>query len=144
MPEQWGSDADVERRQQGQVPDEVACHTKPQLAAEMVRAIRSEGRLPCTYLVADCLYGTRPDFLDAMAACLGVTWFVSVPAETRWWLQRPQTREKPSRDTGAVRSTCVVALQEQAPLTVKALAQSLASWCWYRRTVAAGPKGPIV
>ena len=72
-----------------------------------------------------------------------MTWLVSVPAETRCWLQRPQTMEKTSRDKGAVRSTCVVALQEQAPLTVKALAPSLASWCWYRRTVSEGTKGPI-
>ncbi len=31
----------------------------------------------------------------------------------------------------------------QAPVTVEALAQSLASSCWYRRTVSEGPKGPI-
>ena len=79
-----------------------------------------------------------------MDACIGVTWFVSVPAETRCWLPRPQTREKTYRYTGAVRSKCVVASQEQAPLTVKALAHSLASWCWYRRTVSAGTRGPIV
>ena len=94
MPEQWCSDAYAERRHQCQVPDEVALHTKPQLAAEMVRAIRSEGRLPSTYLVADCLYGHSPAFLDAMDACVGVTWFVAVSAETRCWLQRPPTTEK--------------------------------------------------
>ena len=55
MPEQWLSDAYGERRQQWKGPDAVALHTKPQLAAEMVRAIRSEGRLPFPYLVADCL-----------------------------------------------------------------------------------------
>jgi len=49
------SDAYAERRHKGKVPDEVALHPKPQLAAEMVRAIRSDGRLPCTYLVADGL-----------------------------------------------------------------------------------------
>src|SRR5712664_3582272 len=41
MPEQWFSDAYAERRHKCKVPDEVAFHTKPQLAAEMVRAIRS-------------------------------------------------------------------------------------------------------
>src|SRR6266446_3504223 len=104
MPEQWLSDAYVERRQKCQVPDEVAFRTKPQLAAEMVRAIRNEGRLPFKYLVADCLYGNSPDFLDAVDACVGVTWFVSVPAETRCWLQRPPITEKTYRYKGAVRS----------------------------------------
>jgi len=144
MPEQWFGDAYAERRQKCKVPDEVAFHTKPQLAAEMVRAIRSEGRLPFKYLVADCLYGNSPDFLDAMDACVGVTWFVSVPAETRCWLQRPPTTEQTYRYKGTVRSKRVVASQEQAPRTVEALAQSLAPSCWYRRTVSEGTKGPIV
>jgi SRSO17 transposase len=50
IPEQWFSNAYAERRHKCTVPDEVAFHTKPQLAAEMVRAIRSEGRLPFKYL----------------------------------------------------------------------------------------------
>ena len=102
IPEQWFSDAYAERRHKCKVPDEVAFHTKPQLAAEMVRAIRSEGRLPFKYLVADCLYGNSPDFLDAVDACVGVTSLVAVPAETRCWLQRPLTTEKTSTYKGAV------------------------------------------
>jgi hypothetical protein len=53
-----------------------------------------EGLLPCKYVVADCLYGNRPAFLDAMDACVGVTALVAIPAETRCWLQRPPTAEK--------------------------------------------------
>ena len=45
--------------------------------------------------------------------------------------------------TGEVRAKRVVAPETQAPLTVAALAQSLASSCWYRRTVSEGTKGPI-
>ena len=104
IPEQWFSDAYAERRHKCKVPDEVAFHTKPQLAAAMVRAIRSEGRLPFKYLVADCLYGNSPDFLDAVDACVGVTSLVAVPAETRCWLQRPLTMEKTSTYKGAVRA----------------------------------------
>jgi hypothetical protein len=55
MPAQWCSDAYAERRQQCQVPEEVTLHTKPQGAADMVKAIRHEGRLPCRSLVAACL-----------------------------------------------------------------------------------------
>jgi len=102
LPEQWLSAAYAERRHTCKVPDEVAFHTKPQLAAEMVRALRSAGRLPCTSLVADGLYGKSPDVLDAVDACVGVTSLVAVPAETRCWLQRPLTTEKTSTDKGAV------------------------------------------
>ena len=50
MPEQWFSDAYAERRHKCQVPAEVTFHTKPQVAADMVKAIRNEGRLPFRYL----------------------------------------------------------------------------------------------
>ena len=70
------------------VPDELTFQSKPQLAAAMLQAIAQEGLLPFKYVVADCLYGNSPDFLDAVDACVGVTAFVAIPAETRCWLQR--------------------------------------------------------
>src|SRR6266849_7479118 len=65
MPEQWFSDAYAERRHKCQGPEEVTFHTKPQVAADMVKAIRNEGRLPFRYLVADCLYGNSPDHIPS-------------------------------------------------------------------------------
>ena len=109
----------------------------------MLQAIRSKGRLPFKYLVADCLYGNSPDFLDAVDSCIGVTSLVSIPADTRCWLQRPLTTEKTSTYRGEVRAKRMVAAETQAPVTVETLAQSLASSCWYRRTVSEGTKGPI-
>jgi SRSO17 transposase len=64
-------------------------------------------------------------------------------AETRCWLQRPLTTDKTSTYRGEVRSKRLVAAETQAPVTVETLAQSLASSCWYRRTVSEGTKGPI-
>ena len=110
---------------------------------ERLQAIRREGRLPFKSMVADCLYGKSPDFLDALDACVGVTALVSIPAETRCWLQRPPTTEHPYTYKGAVRSKRVVASTTQAPLTVTALAESLPCAAWYRRTVSEGTKGPI-
>ena len=125
------------------MPEELRFHTKPQLAAEMVTAIRDEGRLPFKYVVADCLYGNSPDFLDAIDACVGVTSLVSIPSETRCWLQRPVTTEKTYKYKGVRRAQRVVAPEVAAPLTVAALAQSLPSSGWYRRRVSEGSKGPI-
>ena len=144
MPEQWCTEDDKDSRDKCNVPKAVTLHTKPQLAVEMLQAIRREHRLPCKYIVADCLYGKSPGFLDALNACVGVTALVSMPAETRCGLQRPLTTEKTSTDKGEGRAKRVVAPETQAPVTVEALAQSFASSCWYRRTVSEGTKGPIV
>src|SRR5213080_4392434 len=46
LPEQWWSDAYASRRAQCDVPKEVVFHTKPQLAAEMVRRLHESGTLP--------------------------------------------------------------------------------------------------
>jgi SRSO17 transposase len=143
MPEHWLTEDYKDRRNKCNVPKDVTFHTKPQLAVEMLRAIRRENRLPFKYIVADCLYGNSPDFLDALDACVGVTALVSIPAATRCWLQRPLTTEKTSTYKGEVRAQRMVAPATQAPVTVAALAQSLASSCWYRRTVSEGTKGPI-
>jgi SRSO17 transposase len=143
MPESWFSDAYAERRDKCNVPEDVTFQTKPQLAVEMLRAIRCEGRLPFKYIVADCLYGNSPVFLDALDACVGVTALVSVPADTRCWLQRPATLDKTSRYKGEVRCKRVLAPSAEAVLTVQALAQSLSPHVWYRRKVSEGTKGPI-
>lgn len=79
------------------MPDELALQRKPQWAAAMVQARAHEGLLPFKDLVADCLYGTSPDGLDAVDACGGVTALVALPSETYCWLQRPQTEDKTYR-----------------------------------------------
>src|SRR4029434_1468549 len=94
LPERWCAEAYAARRAKCHVPLEVTFQSKPQLAATMLQAIVHEGLLPFKYVVADCLYGNSPDFLDAVSACVGVTTFVAIPSETRCWLQRPRTADK--------------------------------------------------
>ena len=93
-PEVWCTEAYATRRTQCRVPQDLTFQSTPQLAAAMLQSIVREGLLPFTYVVADCLYGNSPDFLDAVDACVGVTTLVAIPSETRCWLQRPQTEEK--------------------------------------------------
>ena len=143
MPEAWFGEDYAERRAKCNVPDDVAFQSKPQLAVEMLRAIRREGRLPFKYIVADCLYGNSPDFLEALGACVGVTALVSIPADSRCFLQRPAILEKTYKYKGEVRSKLVLAPLAEAALTVEALAQSLSPHVWYRRKVSEGTKGPI-
>jgi SRSO17 transposase len=94
MPEQWLTEGYKERWGKCNVPADTTFHTKPQLAAAMVQALTHAGLLPFRSVVADCLYGHRPDFLDAVEACVGVTALVALPAETHGWLQAPRTMAK--------------------------------------------------
>jgi SRSO17 transposase len=142
LPEAWWTDAYAARRTKCNIPDALGFQSKPQLAAVMLQAIAHEGLLPFKYLVADCLYGNSPDFLDAVEACVGLTAFVAIPSETRCWLQRPQTEDKSYTYKGETRSKRVVAV-DNVPCTVAALAESLPASRWYRRKVSEGTKGPI-
>jgi len=130
LPAAWLTDAYAARRTRCNVPDALTLQSKPQLAAAMLRAMAQEGLLPCKYVVADCLYGNSPDFLDAVDACVGVTTFVAIPSETRCWLQRPQTEEKSYTYKGAVRAKRVVVAVDHAPCTVATLAVNLPASRW--------------
>jgi SRSO17 transposase len=144
LPEVWWTDAYAARRTRCNVPEELTFQSKPQLAAAMLAAMAHEGLLPFKYVVADCLYGNSPDFLDAVDACVGVTTFVAIPADTRCWLQRPQTEDKTYIYKGDVRAKRVVVAPHHAPSSVAAVAASLPASSWYPRTVSEGTKGPIV
>ena len=76
LPEGWFPEAYAARRAKCKGPPEVTFQSKPQLAATMLQAIVRGGLLPFKYVVADCLYGNSPAFLDAVDACVGVTTFV--------------------------------------------------------------------
>jgi SRSO17 transposase len=143
LPEVWFTDAYAARRTTCHLPNELCFQSKPQLAATMLQAIAHEGLLPFKYVVADCLYGNSPDFLDALDACVGVTTVVAIPADTRCWLQRPQTEDKTDVYKGDVRSKRVVVAPHHSPCSVAAVAASLPASSWYQRTVSEGTKGPI-
>jgi SRSO17 transposase len=143
MPEPWLTDAYTRRRTQCQVPQDRGFQTKPQLAVEMLRELRGEGMLPFKYVVADCLYGHSPEFLEAVEEEAHTIYFVSIPANTRCWLQGPVMQTKQYTYQGERRTKRVVSILEKEPIAVEALAKSLHDCFWYRRKVAEGTKGPI-
>jgi SRSO17 transposase len=144
LPEPWLSDEYAPRRAKCQVPPELVFQTKPQLAGAMVRTLAQEGILPFKYIVADCLYGNSPAFLEAVEACRGLTYLVAIPSDTRCWLQGPVMQAKHYRYRGEARTARTVAPKDGAPPTVEAIAKALHDTFWYRRTVSEGTKGPIV
>src|SRR5215468_430774 len=143
LPEVWWTEAYAARRTRCNVPDELTFQSKPQLAAAMLEAMAHEGLLPFKYIVADCLYGNSPTFLDAVDACVGRTALVAIPSETRCWLQRPRTADKHYRYKGEARAKRVVE-PDSAPCMMATVAASLPASSWYRRQVSERTKGPIV
>jgi SRSO17 transposase len=143
MPEPWFTEAYARHRSKCQVPDDGSFQTKPQLAATMLRALRDEGMLPFKYVVADCLYGNSPEFLAAVEEAGGTIYFVSIPADTRCWLQSPVMATKQYTYQGEKRTKRVVAATAKEPMAVEAVAKSLHDCFWYRRNVSEGTKGPI-
>src|SRR5215471_16564289 len=144
LPEVWFTDAYAARRTRCNVPDELTFQSKPQLAVAMLEAIVHDGLLPFKYIVADCLYGNSPTFLDAVDAGVGRTALVAIPSETRCWLQRPRLEDKRYRDKGGARAKHVVVAPDNAPHMVATVAASLPASSWYRRKVSEGTKGRIV
>jgi SRSO17 transposase len=143
LPEAWFTEPYAARCTTCEVPEAVGFQTKPQLAAGMLRALRDEGVLPFKYVVADCLYGNSPEFLEVVAEESRTIYFVSIPADTRCWLQGPVMEVKRYTYKGEARAKQVVAQTEKAPMTVAAVAHSLHDCFWYRRQVSEGTKGPI-
>jgi SRSO17 transposase len=144
LPEQWWRDAYASRSAQCDVPKEVVFHTKPQLAAAMVRRLYENGTIPFRYIAADCLYGNSPEVWAACEACVGTVAFVAVPEETRCWLAPVVTTTKSYTYKGERRTKRVVTTPETPPQCVAKLAQQLRPRSWYRHTVSEGTKGPIV
>ncbi len=143
VPEKWFDDSYQPRREKCKVPQDLSFKTKPQLAAEMYRGLRAEEILPFKYVVADSIYGTNPEFIGAVEEKVGTTYFVSMPSDTRCWLQRPSTEERQVRGKGGSRVKSVVPETEKKPVDFATLAGNINSFFWYRRKVSEGTKGPI-
>jgi SRSO17 transposase len=109
----------------------------------MVRELRDGGVLPFKYVVADCLYGNSPEFLAAVEEAVGTIHFVSIPADTRCWLQGPVMATTQYTYTGEKRTKRVVAATAKEPIAVETVAKSLHKCFWYQRNVSEGTKRPI-
>jgi len=143
IPEKWFGDDYTERRRKCKLPESTQFKTKPQLSIEMFKDLENQDALPFKYIVADCLYGNSPDFIDAIDECVGKTYFVSIPFDTLCWLQKPVTRIKTYKYKGQIRSKEIVENTAKKPISMAELAKSLNDYFWYKRTVSEGTKGPI-
>jgi len=143
IPQKWFLDDYKLRRKKCKLPENAEFKTKPQLAVEMFSNIVEEDIIPFKYVLADSLYGTSPEFIEAVESCVDKTYFVQVPEDTRCWLKRPITREKQYKYKGEIRSRTVLEKTAKKPITLSTLAKNINDYFWYRRKVSEGTKGPI-
>lgn len=144
IPEKWFGEDYAERREKCRFPLDGSFMTKPQLAVEMLEKIVREGVIPFRYLAADTIYGSSPEFLDAVEKVPGVTYLVSLPRDTLCWLQEPATLEKAYRYGGKQRTKRILAEIEKKPVTFEKIAKGTNDYFWYRCTVSEGTKGPLI
>lgn len=143
IPEKWFGDDHKARREKCKMPENLSFKTKPQLAVDMFKNIHQEKCLPFKYVLADSLYGTSPEFLEAIEECVGLTYFVAIHSDTLCWLEKPIVIEKTYKYKGEVRTKEMLESAAKKPITVKSLAQNTNDFFWYRRKVSEGTKGPI-
>ena len=144
IPQKWFNDDYFQRRIKCKLPADTVFRTKPQLAVETLNAVFKENVLPFKYVLADCLYGVSPEFIEAVEALPDKTYFVSVPKDTLCWLKRPMAITKQYLWGGKTRTKTVLVDPDSKPISVDELAENINDYFWYRRKVSEGTKGPIV
>jgi len=144
LPEKWFTDDYRARRKKCRLPEDTVFQTKPQLAVAMLNGINEENILPFKYILADSIYGTSPEFIQAAEALPDKTYFVSVPKDTNCWLKRPMTVTKTYKWGGKTRSKTALVDPDSKPLSIEELGKNINDYFWYRRKVSEGTKGPIV
>jgi SRSO17 transposase len=138
IPEKWFAKDYAAKREKCALPENIKFKTKPQLAVEMFTAIRDEGILPFKYIATDSLYGSSPEFINAVDRLPGITYFVSMASDTRCWLKRPVVREKTYKYKGTVKTRKILEDTSKAPIAFIDLAKSINDFFWYRRKVSLG------
>jgi SRSO17 transposase len=84
VPECWFADSHQVLRAQVGIPVALTFQTKPQLAVQLLQAIKQRGVLRARWVAADALYGDSPAFRDAVAE-MGYWYFTQVARSQLIW-----------------------------------------------------------
>jgi SRSO17 transposase len=138
LPQEWA--ADLPRRREAGVPDDVVFRTKPELALEMVQQAATRG-LPFRWVTGDSVYGDSPTFVQGVRAL--DKWYVAdSSADARVWLTEPQVI--PAGTKGPRGRTTTQAKPTTKPERVDEVAARLPAKAWRRMVVAEGSQGPRI
>ena len=128
---------DPKRREETRIPDEVVFRTKPQLAGDLVEAVRANG-LPQDWIIADELYGRDGALLGRLEA-INERYVIEVPVSTTVWTKDPAT-EIPSYGGRGQRPKRP---RRDSVRTVRQVAESLSPSTWQTLQLRDGAKGPL-
>ncbi len=143
IPEKWFGEEYLARRKKCKLPATAHFRTKPELATEMLQAIDQEKQLSFKYILADSIYGMNPEFIHAAESLPGATYFVSVPKNTRCWLEEPMTVTRQYHWGGKLRTKTLLANPDSTPISFEEIGKNTNDYFWYQRKVSEGSKGPI-
>lgn len=140
LPERWFETEYEERWEKCRIPEGTTFKTKPELALEMIQALRQEGLFQARWVTGDDFFGRNPTFRDGLPEDL--LYLLDIPSDTRVWEKRPETvMPKPSK-TGRPAKKPRLKKGEPAPMPVSDLVKDRCLH-WETVTVAQGAKGPI-
>lgn len=132
LPEEWCRDQP--RRDEAGVPENIVFRTKPELGLEMLRTAAGQ-QVPFQWVGGDSVYGDNPTFVQGVRELK--KWYVlDVSSEAYVWLAPPELGEPGPRGGRAKPAT--------KPVSVAAVAGSLASSAFRRITVSEGSQGSLV
>jgi SRSO17 transposase len=143
LPAEWFDEEHRERWEKCGIPDDTVFKTEPELAIEMLRAVKAEGTLRMRWVTCDETFGRNPAFLDGVAD-LGLWYFAEVPHDTRVWETRPRTAVPEWAGRGPRPTKERLAVEEAASKRVDEIAATIAVEEWRAYRIKEGSKGPMV
>ena len=140
LPERWFEPEYKERWEKCRIPEDTTFKTKPELALEMIQALRQEGLFQARWVTGDDFFGRNPTFREGLPEDL--LYLLDIPSDTRVWKRRPEiVMPKPSK-TGRRSKKPRLKRGEPAPMPVSDLVKDR-GLNWKTVTIADGAKGPI-
>lgn len=139
LPEQWFSDEYSTRRQRCDIPEEITFSTHQELAWEMLKGVSQRQVVTFQWVLGDEEFGRDSKLLDNIA-CTKKWYFMEIPADTRIWLERPQTEIPEWKGHGRKPTRRQLVAGEPPSQRVDSLSPEHCQ----RYTLHEGSKGPLV
>ncbi|MFQ6043927.1 MAG: IS701 family transposase [Candidatus Poribacteria bacterium] len=141
LPESWVSDN--QRRAKCGVPEEIGFQTKAELGLQMIRAFQAKA-LPFGWVSMDAHYGEQPWLLKQLTND-DICYMADIPCDTRIFPDCPKTEIPQRKGTRGRHPTKPrIVPGSQAPIEVRAFAQSIPESDWTRLEVRKTERGWLI
>jgi SRSO17 transposase len=147
LPEEWFSPEYAIRCRNCGIPEETNFHNHQEWALEMLQGVHQRGKVTFQWILGDEDFGRDTWLLDQVADMgkedgIHYFYFMQVPANTRVWLERPETEVPTWKGRGRPTTRRKLVEGEPAPQQVDTI--SLQPEQYVRYTLHEGSKGPLV